>query len=324
MPSAADPAVPPLMSRLAGRLDALVEADGFTASPVPGVRFMRASGHVRPFPVVYDPSIVIIARGKKVGRVDSGRFVYDASRYLLLTLPVPFECETFGDARAPLVGLSLSVGPMLVAGMASGLPVPEAAPDCPVGTAAMTGRLADAALRLAECMGDAHDARFLGPKIAEEIVWHVLRGPMGGALRRLAEPDGTVARLRRALDAIHRDCAGGHDIGTLASVAGMSVSAFHERFRRATGSPPLRYLKTVRLQRARLLMLHEGETAASAAARVGYASPSQFSREFRRLFGAPPGVAVAAMRPEVSSDPSGLASLAASTARREAFAAKRR
>ncbi|MCU1232856.1 MAG: rhaS [Candidatus Solibacter sp.] len=141
-------------------------------------------------------------------------------------------------------------------------------------------------MRLLECLPDPADARILGPQLVREIMYRVLCGEQGGALRAAAALHSRFGQVNRALQRIHAD---------LAETAGMSASAFHRNFKAVTSNSPLQYLKTIRLHKARMLMVYEGLRAGVAAERVGYESPSQFSREFKRLFGESPVESAAAL-----------------------------
>jgi len=156
--------------------------------------------------------------------------------------------------------------------------------------------LSGATIRLLESLRSPDDARILGPQIIREIIYHVLRGKLGRNLRALAAPDSHFGQISRVLNRIHTDYARNYDIATLARDAGMSVAAFHTRFKAITSSPPLQYLKNVRLHKARMLMVNEGVNASGAALKVGYESASQFSREFKRLFGNGPAAVAAELR----------------------------
>lgn len=282
---------PKTNTRMASLLAELAEGQGFRRSRLSGVKFMRSTEHVPPSPITYEPSIVIIAQGRKAGRLGEKTFVYDANNYLVLTAPLPFECETFGTPENPLLGLSIAVTPALVAELlvqiesapADARAHPQAIESAPVDDA-----LSDAAVRLLECLRSPDDARILGPQIIREITYRVLTGPLGANLRGLAAPQSHFGQITRVLNRLHADYASAHDVETLAREAGMSVSTFHTHFKNVTASSPLQYVKTIRLHKARMLMVHDGLSAAGAALQVGYESASQFSREFKRHFGGAP------------------------------------
>lgn len=277
--------------RMASLLADLATGQGFSGSRIAGVKFMRSDRHVPPTPVTYEPSIVIVAQGRKAGRLGEKTFVYDANHYLVLTAPLPFECETFGTPENPLLGLSIAVTPALVAELLVQIEAAPSGVDArpqAIEHALVDAALSDAAVRLLECLHSADDARILGPQIIREITYRVLTGPLGANLRGLAAPQSHFGQITRVLNRLHADYARNHDVETLAREAGMSVSTFHAHFKSVTASSPLQYLKTIRLHKARMLMVHDGLGAAGAALQVGYESASQFSREFKRHFGGAP------------------------------------
>lgn len=286
-------------THMASLLADLAKGQGFSGSRLPGVKFMRSTEHVPPTPVTYEPSIVIIAQGRKAGRLGARTFIYDANNYLVLTAPLPFECETFGTPENPLLGLSIAVTPALVAELLvqiENAPTDAEARPQAIESAPVDAALSNAAVRLLECLHSADDARILGSQIIREITYRVLTGRLGANLRGLATPQSHFGQITRVLNRIHADYASDHDVETLAREAGMSVSTFHTHFKNVTASSPLQYLKTIRLHKARMLMVHDGLGAAAAALRVGYESASQFSREFKRHFGGAPAEVASQLR----------------------------
>lgn len=293
------PPQPPRDPRLAGLISELATGEGFSSSRLPGVKFMRSTRHFPRSPVAYEPSIVLIAQGRKTGHLGGKRFVYDANHYLVLSVPLPFECETEGSLAEPLLGVSIGVTPALVGELL--LQMEETPPPGPSPLQAIEATLLDqglfeTAIRLLESLRSAEETRILGPPIVREITYRVLRGALGRNLRVLASPHSHFWQISRVLHRIHTDYAQSHDLPSLAREAGMSVSTFHEHFKAVTSSSPLQYLKNVRLHKARTLMVHEGASAGAAAAQVGYESPSQFSREFKRFFGGSPAAVAAQLR----------------------------
>jgi len=286
-------------SGLVALLGELARKEGFHPSRLPGVRFMRSARHVPRTPITYEPSIVIIAQGRKTGYLGGRKFVYDASNYLVLTVPLPFECETQGSPEAPLLGVSVGVTPALVAELMMQMQNPLTENDEPLRAIESTPLdevLGDAVERLLEALRSDDEARILGPQIVREITYRVLLGKSGRNLRALAAPHSHFGQISRVLNRIHTDFADSCDIATLAREAGMSVSTFHTHFKAVTASSPLQYLKNVRLHKARMLMVNEGDNAGTAAVKVGYESASQFSREFKRLFGGGPSAVAQEMR----------------------------
>jgi AraC-like DNA-binding protein len=163
----------------------------------------------------------------------------------------------------------------------------DAAPK-PLVTTPLDARLGDALVRLLDALGSPLESKILAPAIVREIHLRVLTGEQGPALRAALTQRGQFGKIAKALRRIHAEYHAHLDVGTLANDAGMSVPAFHSHFKSVTTTSPIQYIKATRLHQARMLMAHDGVTAAAVAARVGYESPSQFSREFKRMFGRSP------------------------------------
>ena len=191
-----------------------------------------------------------------------------------------------------MLGLSVRVAPSLVADLAVRMQVrPRPATAEELGCVEATpldAAMSDAAVRLLECLRSPIDADVLGPGIVREIVYRALCGPQGHLLLAMAGRQGQAAQINAALRWIHVRYAEPFSVPKMAEEVGMSVSAFHHQFKALTASSPVQYVKSVRLHRARALIVDEGAGAAEAAVSVGYESPSQFSREFKRFFGATP------------------------------------
>jgi AraC-like DNA-binding protein len=289
----------PRDTRLVDLLGELAQGNGFSASRLPGVKFMRSTLDVARTKVSYEPSIVIVAQGRKRGYMGDQIFTYDANHYLVLSVPLPFECETLASPDGPLLGISIGVTPAVVAEimmeMEKSLPIPMGKPQA-IRANPLDDRLYEATLRLVEALGSADEARILGPQCVREIIYRVLCHEEAGTLRALAAPHTHFGQISRALHRMHAHYAQPMDMATLAGEAGMSVSTFHSHFKAVTSSPPLQYLKSIRLHKARLLMVNQGETAGSACRLVGYESASQFNREFKRFFGDTPAAVAEQMR----------------------------
>jgi AraC-like DNA-binding protein len=285
--------------RLVSLLTGLVRGEGVIPSRLPAVKFMRWNRRSPRSPIAYEPGIFIMAQGRKIGYVGARKIVYDANHYLVLSVPLPFECESEASPEKPLLGVKIGVTPAAVAELLMQMeqlqPVNGSQPQIMEATA-LDETLSNATIRLLESLSSPDDARILGPQFVREIIYHVLRGRLGRNLRALAAPDSHFGQISRVLNRIHSDYARAYDIATLARDAGMSVPAFHARFKAITSSPPLQYLKNVRLHKARMLMVNEGVNASGAAVKVGYESASQFSREFKRLFGNSPAAVAAELR----------------------------
>ena len=278
--------------RMTCLLSALATLDGIHPSAIEGVQLMRASQPIRRSQVLYEPGIVIVGQGRKRGYLGDRVFTYDAHNYLVLSVPLPFDCETEASPEKPLLAVSIRVdlamlGELLMKMDGAHTAPPPAVPRGIFSTA-LDLKLSEAAVRLVECLAAPAETRILGPQIVREITYRVLCGEQGGALRAAAALDSRFGQVNRTVQRIHAEYARTLTVEELAETAGMSASAFHQNFKAVTSTSPLQYLKSIRLHKARMMMVHEGLRAGMAAERVGYESSSQFSREFKRLFGASP------------------------------------
>jgi AraC-like DNA-binding protein len=284
---------------MAGLIAGMVSQEGPNPSRLPGVSFAHATRSRPRAPVVYQPGIFILVQGRKRGFLGDQMYVYDQHNYLVTSVPMPLECETEATPEQPLLGVAVNIDlgglAELVLEMDERLPDIAASPRGIYATP-LDAELGGAVIRLLEALRSPVEARILGPQIVREITYRVLCGEQGGALRALATRHSHSGRIGKVLRHVHSNYAAPLDVESLAEEASMSVSAFHHHFKAVTSTSPLQYLKTIRLHQARLLMVHEGLNAGVAAQRVGYESPSQFSREFKRLFGSNPSTEAARVR----------------------------
>ncbi|WP_165069967.1 AraC family transcriptional regulator [Paludisphaera rhizosphaerae] len=280
-----------IRERLALMLGELAECDGIHPMRVEGVSIVRRSDPAVRAPIVYQPKILFVGQGSKQAYLGGETYRYDAYNYLVLAVPMPAECETNATPEEPMLLLAIDVDPTTIGEMLLEMdelaPSPAAVPRG-ISSTPMTEDLGEAVCRLLECLKSPLDSRMLGRQAVREVVYRVLLGEQGGALRAFANRDDHFARIARVLRYIHSDYANPVGVDDLARKAGMSVAAFHHYFKLVTASSPLQYLKRIRLDQARRLMAHDGLNAGQAARAVGYESASQFSREFKRLFGATP------------------------------------
>lgn len=265
-----------------------------------GVDLLRASRSLPRMPVLYEPGIIVVGQGRKRGYLGNEVYTYDAHNYLVLSIPLPLECETEASPTEPLLAIYIRVDLTVLTELLIKMgeshrfgPV-----EMPQGIYSnrLDSKLSETTVRLLESLADPVEARILGPQIVREMTYRVLCGQQGGALRAAAALQSRFGQVSRALQRIHSGYAQAMSVEALAEFAGMSISAFHQSFKSVTSTSPLQYLKAIRLHKARLLMAQEGLRAGVAAERVGYESASQFSREFKRLFGMSPGEETGRMR----------------------------
>ncbi|MCM2680374.1 AraC family transcriptional regulator [Echinimonas agarilytica] len=269
--------------------------NGVSATSIPGVKFYRADKGSPRQPFIYDAGIIIMGQGHKTIHLADHQMSYGPGDFLVLGAPLPLECEAFADNGLPMMGLSIEIDSPLLHRLVNDLQAfthatgPDKGPlDCCVKSVHLCPPMLDATHRLLQALLHQTDAHMLGESIVSEIIYRVLVSTQGHVLFDLARHDGHYARVTRALHKMHQQYADPITVEVLAEEANMSVSAFHKAFRLVTRESPLQYLKKVRLNKAKELIAAQGKRANDAARLVGYASPSQFSREFKRHFNATP------------------------------------
>ncbi|NPT34362.1 AraC family transcriptional regulator [Paraburkholderia xenovorans] len=282
---------PAARQRMVALLETLAPVEGYNLTVLPDVRFLRSNRPLSRTPVLYDPGVVIVCQGRKRGFLGDTVYVYDAQHYLAVSVPVPFSMETEASAAKPLLAIYLRLDFKVAADLMLQLDERDAGvPAEPRGmmSTPLDAKLSATVLRFLEAMSVPLEAELLGPALVREIYFHVLTGEQGGSMRAALTAQGQFARIARVIRKIHACYREPLDVGQLALEANMSVPTLHAHFKAVTRTSPMQYLKSTRLHQARLLMVRNEVTAALASVQVGYESASQFSREFRRLFGRSP------------------------------------
>ncbi|KAB0519813.1 AraC family transcriptional regulator [Pseudomonas extremorientalis] len=277
--------------RIIALMDTLAPVEGYNLSALDDVRFLRSNRPLQRVPVLYDPGIVMVCQGRKRGYLGDEVYLYDARHYLVVSVPVPFTMETDASEAEPMLAVYLRLDFTLAAELMVALDEFPALVDAkPRGmySSSMDDLLSESLLRFLQAMGAPMDAHILGPALMREIYYRILTGEQGGSMRAALNRQGQFGKVARAIRKIHGCYAQHLDVEALAREAMMSVPSFHAHFRTVTDTSPMQYLKSTRLHQARLLMLRSDISAATASAKVGYESPSQFSREFKRFFGRTP------------------------------------
>jgi AraC-like DNA-binding protein len=267
-----------------------VTRTGMVSTPIGRLSLFRADEPTVPLPAVYDASLCIIAQGAKRVSLGGRSLLYDAAHYLLVSVDLPLVGHVIqADRDAPYLCCKINIDQAVLADLilAEGARAPKA--DLPaLAVYRSDDDLIDAVCRLMRLLDQPDSITTLAPLIEREILYRLLKGPHGPALRYMAVADSHLNQVSRAIATIRNSFDRPLRIGDIATAAGMSPSSLHEHFKAVTKMTPLEYQKQLRLQEARRLMLSAGTTASGAGFAVGYESPSQFNREYARLFGAPP------------------------------------
>lgn len=279
--------------------------DGNFTTAIPALTLYRRSSTTEPIPCVYELSLAITVQGGK--RIVHGEHIFDygACQSLLTTVDMPVVAHVSHATRQePFLGLRLSLDTQLILQLVAELdlpPMPQDASLRAVSMAPVDGLLLDAVTRLVQSLQEPILLPKIAPLIQEEITARLLMSSYGPTLRHLVTADSSGQRIAKALAWLKQNFTQSINMDSLAERSHMSPSTFRSHFRTIAGMSPLQYQKQLRLQEARMLMLNESVDAGHAAVRVGYESASQFSREYSRLFGAPPQRDIQRMKEDPST-----------------------
>ncbi|MDH6197926.1 AraC-like DNA-binding protein [Mycobacterium frederiksbergense] len=270
-------------------------------TPIDGLLLSKVAGSASPEYSLTEPLLVVMAQGGKRLLLGDDTFEYRAGQYLIVAASLPVTGHYLGTGPAqPSLAMGLVLRPatlseLMLRGRTE--PASRAAASGPaIATADADAELLDAAARLVRLLDNPADAPVLAPLIEQEILWRLLSGPHGGTIRQIGLADSYLSQINRAVGWMRDNYAAPVRIEDLARMSGMSGSAFHRHFRAVTAMSPLQFQKRIRLQQARSLLIVRPGDIAGVGHQVGYDSPSQFNREYRRLFGAPPGEDAARLR----------------------------
>jgi AraC-like DNA-binding protein len=257
----------------------------------PGLALHRCDSPTEPMPSQTAPVFALVAQGAKHAVLGGRAYSYGAGQFVVASMELPVIAHVSAASPAePYLVLGLRLRPPLIAELVLEAPpqVPgEPAPGIAVSTAG--DELLDAVVRLLRLLGRPAEQRVLWAGVEREVAWRLLTGEQGGTVRQIGLGDSNVAQIGRAIRWIRDHHADLIRIEDVARVAGMSVTSLHRHFRAITTMAPIQFQKLIRLQEARARLMAEPGDVAAVGSAVGYESASQFSREYRRLFGLPPG-----------------------------------
>jgi AraC-like DNA-binding protein len=297
------------LGTFAANLERNTSTDGEHKTAISGLLLYRASKPSDLAAVVYEPSLCVVGQGAKEVRLAGDPYRYDPAHSLLVSVDLPVETrvvEASHDRPCLVAVISLDlavVGEILADGI---LALPVGSPVRGLSVSPIEWPLIDAVSRLVDLLDSPQDIRHLSPLILREITYRLLTGLHGSRLRQIASSGAPAHRIARAIRWLKDHFAEPLQVESLAQHVRMSPSALHLHFKNVTALSPLQYQKRLRLQEARRLMLGEKLDAAVAAFRVGYESPSQFGREYRRMYGASPRKDVTTLKIETQrADQSG-------------------
>jgi AraC-like DNA-binding protein len=266
--------------------------DGIHATAIPSLFFTRQSNVTGPNYGVHNPSLCIVVQGEKEVLLARERFRYSPADYLVASVDLPVTAQVVeASSDVPYLALKLEFTPSQILEVLSDAEI-RIGPKENAKRAMFVSRIElsmlDAVIRLARLLDNPKDIPVLAPLFTKEILYRVLQGQHGVALAQIAVEGSATYRIREVIEYIMNNYDRSLRIKELAEIANMSVSSLHRHFKEVTAMSPIQFQKQLRLQEARRLLLSESTDAADVAFRVGYESPSQFSREYSRMFGFPP------------------------------------
>lgn len=278
-------------AELVERIARFTPGDGVHLTPVRQLMLIRISSPTECTPTVYEPRLALVAQGSKVATLAGETYRYDPLNYLVVSVTLPMIGQVIeATPEKPYLSLRLDIDPDEIAELLidAGQPYADNGVDLGLYAARVNAPLMDAVLRLMRLLDTPQDLPVLAPLALREIFYRVLGGDLGHRLRALAVNDSRSSRVAKAVAILRQSYLQPLSIDDLAQSVHMSTSSLHHQFKAVTAMSPLQFQKQLRLHEARRLMMANGLEAIAAAHRVGYESPSQFSREYKRLFGAPP------------------------------------
>ncbi|MBC3953705.1 AraC family transcriptional regulator [Pseudomonas triticifolii] len=276
---------------------------GLTATPIPRVDICIGQGSTDKAPCLYRSMICFILQGSKRVALNEHLLSYDSEHYLISALDLPLIGQILDDEDGqPYVAVSLVLDPAILAELAANMPQVRESSQTGIGITInpMTALVRDTLLRLLSLLDTPADIPVLGPMIERELLYRLLLGPQGRLLRQIAQPDGALGGIRRAVAWIRDNYNTRLRIEALCDASGMSRASLHRHFLSMTGLSPIKYQKQLRLQEARQLLLAGEHRASDVAFAVGYESASQFSREYVRQFGVSPARDVREIRQAIA------------------------
>jgi AraC-like DNA-binding protein len=266
--------------------------DGAFKTAIPRLELLRASSPTPPVPLIYEPAVCVIAQGAKEVVAGGSALAYNRDTYLIVSIDIPIVARVLEASVAePYLCIRVTFDRAMLSALlleAGEQGVTSAPPLLGLAVSPVTAALLDTATRLVRLLESPRDIPILAPLVEREFLYRLLQGEQGFRLRQIARGEPRMEQVTRAVEWIKRHYREGFSIDQVAGAAMMSPSTLHEHFRAVTAMSPLQYQKQLRLHEARRLMLGGSHDAASAGYEVGYSSPSQFSREYRRQFGDPP------------------------------------
>ena len=284
------------MKKLIKKIDNLAKSEGINKSHIDGVITYRASKDGERSPLVYNQGIIFIVQGSKKVYKNDVAFDYNPDNFLVLTVPLPLECEAKTENGKPLLGIIVDIETSVLNSIINLMNQEVSLKNlnshernCGLFTSALDEPIENILLRLTNVLESEADSKVLGPSIIKELIYTIMKRENAAPLYSLAMKNTSLSKVELALKEIHNNFDKPIDVNSLAGIVNMSLSSFHHTFKSVTSSSPIQYVKKIRLNKAKSFLIEENLQVSEVARVVGYESVSQFNREFKRYFGATPG-----------------------------------
>ena len=272
-------------------INRLIPNEDMVRNIVDGVDIFKITKSQEQMKQCYEKGIIFIFQGKKDVLRENSILTYDKNNYLILSIPTYVECRVYATNDEPILGIRLDANQKIINEILFDSNISfqyeeESKPG--IYTEVLDDKLLDSLSRLVHCFNNEQDSKILAPLYIKEILYFVLKSPHGYALNFISYYNDSYHKITQIADNIYLNYKEKYDVNTLAKQANMSVSNFHSTFKEITGLPPIQYVKKIKLHKARELLTYNKITAKAVAYELGYESLSQFSREYKRMFGVTP------------------------------------
>lgn len=277
----------------------LAPAEGLYPTFISNITLMRVDYSTSPVAVLQEPSIVLVIQGVKRGYIGKDIFQFRQGQCLFISIAIPFDCDTVVENNEPMLAIAIKFESQMMVDLVTKLDKEQQVViedsqsgdlklSCGLRVIDMNPTISEVALRLLNLLRSKQDTFILGDQVKRELVYRVVQACGGEFIKNLSAMASRNGVIYTICEIIQRDYYRNLTVQELAKQAGMSISLFHQTFKKVTNYSPLQYIKITRLHKARELIMNNKMGVAEAAYEVGYVSASQFSREFKRLFGIPP------------------------------------
>ncbi|MDD2449919.1 MAG: AraC family transcriptional regulator [Sulfurimonas sp.] len=278
--------------QILSRVNKLFKGDGIHDTLLNDVKIYTTSKYDPLTPFIYDVCLILVLQGKKIGHLRENTLVYDSKNYLVVPTTLPLECETYASQEESFISLIVSIDKKMMYEIIDSVSKKEAIKSnknsIGIFSDIVTSNIEDLTLRLLNILQSSEESKILGASIIKELFYRIAVGENSNFLHKMFLDNNNEAKIARALKIIHTECETKLDIPNLAKEEDMSVSSFHNHFKKITSHTPLQYIKKIRLNKAKDLISKQGYQVVDAAYEMGYDSASQFSRDFKGYFGYPP------------------------------------